>query len=97
MVNVLCYYFIVLSRPLQNIVREAIVIPHHICLPVHPANKKHLYNISTIMDQRRRRCADIVKMLYKCFVFAGQCLSGMKCVSKHKDLQIFVIKLSKYE
>ena len=25
-----------------------------------------------MLDQRRRRCADIVSMLYKCFVFAGQ-------------------------
>ena len=23
------------------------------------------------MDQRRRRCADVLQMLYKCFVFAG--------------------------
>ena len=25
----------------------------------------------TMLDQRRRRWADIVQMLYKCFVFAG--------------------------
>ena len=25
-----------------------------------------------MMDQRRRRWADVVEMLYKCFVFAGQ-------------------------
>ena len=36
-----------------------------------PANAKHLYNICTMLDQRRRRWADIVQILYKCFVFAG--------------------------
>ena len=36
-----------------------------------PANTKHLYNICTKLDQRRRRWADVVQMLYKCFVFAG--------------------------
>ena len=35
------------------------------------ANTKHLYNICTTLDQRRRRWADVVQMLYKCFVFAG--------------------------
>ena len=29
------------------------------------------YNICTMFDQRRGRCADVVQMLYKCFVFAG--------------------------
>ena len=28
------------------------------------------------MDQRRRRWADVVQMLYKCFVFAGMVLSA---------------------
>ena len=32
---------------------------------------KHLYNICTMLDQRRRRWAAVVQMLYKCFVFAG--------------------------
>ena len=36
-----------------------------------PENTKHLYNIFTMLDQRRRRWADVVLMLYKCFVFAG--------------------------
>ena len=36
-----------------------------------PANTKHLCNISTMSDQRRRRWADVVQMLHKCFVFAG--------------------------
>ena len=36
-----------------------------------PANIKHLYNICTMLDQRRRRWADIIQILYKCIVFAG--------------------------
>ena len=39
---------------------------------VNPVNTKHLYNICTTLDQRRRRWADVVQMLYKCFVFAGK-------------------------
>ena len=35
------------------------------------ANAKHLYNICTMLDQRRRRWADVVQMVYKYFVFAG--------------------------
>ena len=35
-----------------------------------PANTKYLYNICTMLDQRRRRWADVVQMLYKCFVLA---------------------------
>ena len=36
-----------------------------------PANTQHLYKICTKLDQRRRRWADVVQMLYSCFVFAG--------------------------
>ena len=36
-----------------------------------PVNTKHLYNICTMLDQRRRRWADVVQMLYKSFVFSG--------------------------
>ena len=36
-----------------------------------PANTKHLYNICTKLNQRRRRWVDVVQMFYKCFVFAG--------------------------
>ena len=49
-----------------------LIIPH---LPSEarfiPTNTKHLYSIYTMSDQRRRRRADIVWVLYKCFVFAG--------------------------
>ena len=38
---------------------------------LYPANTKHLYNICKMLDQRRRRWADVVQVLYKCFVFAG--------------------------
>ena len=36
-----------------------------------PANMKHLYNICTMSDHRRRRVADVVQILDKCFGFAG--------------------------
>ena len=36
-----------------------------------PINTKHLYNICTMLDQRRRRWADVVQLLCKCFVFTG--------------------------
>ena len=36
-----------------------------------PANTKHLYNICTMLDQRRRRWADVVHILYKWSMFAG--------------------------
>ena len=32
---------------------------------------KHLYSICTMLDQRRRCWADVLQMLYKCFVFSG--------------------------
>ena len=37
----------------------------------NPVNTKHLYNICTMLNQRRRRWDDVVQMLYKSFVFAG--------------------------
>ena len=42
-----------------------------------PVNTKHLCNICTMSVQRRRRWADVVRMLYKCFVFAEiPCVCG---------------------
>ena len=38
---------------------------------VIPVNTEHLYNICAMLVRRRRRRADVVQMLYKCFVFAG--------------------------
>ena len=49
---------------------------------INLANTKHLYNIFSTLDQRRIRCADVVQMLYKCFVFAGE----MVIPSKHEML-----------
>ena len=33
-------------------------------------NKKHLYHICTLLDQRRKRWASVVQMVYKCFALA---------------------------
>ena len=38
-----------------------------------PANTKHLHKICTTSAKRLRRWSKIVKMLYKCFVFARHC------------------------
>ena len=43
-------------------------------MAVHTTSRqthKHLYNICTTSARRLRRWADIVQMLYKCFVLAG--------------------------
>ena len=47
------------------------VIKAEVILIMIPANTIHLYYICTMLVQRRRRWADVVQMLYKCFVFAG--------------------------
>ena len=47
--------------------------------PEFPVNTKHLYNICTISGQRRRRWADVVQMLYKCFVFVENGCTKFKC------------------
>ena len=36
-----------------------------------PVNTKHLYNICTVLDQRRSRWGDVVHILYKCSVLSG--------------------------
>ena len=36
-----------------------------------PVNTKHLHNICTTSAQRLRRWADVVQILYECFVFTG--------------------------
>ena len=48
-----------------------IIQKHNDCSGIIPANTKHLNNICTMLDRRRIRCADVVQMLCKCFVFAG--------------------------
>ena len=44
-------------------------IGQSVCLAITPVDTNNLYKICTMLDQRRRRWADIVQMLYKCFVF----------------------------
>ena len=77
------YVYLCRAVPFQHcsthgpVVKEAQVWQRHTppdWLPPYwsiPVNPKHLYNICTMLDQRRRRWADVVQMLYKCFVFAG--------------------------
>ena len=43
----------------------------NICITFIQCWTKQLYNIYTMLDQRRRRWTDVVYMLWKCFVFAG--------------------------
>ena len=38
---------------------------------INPVKAKHLYNFFTMLAQRRRHCADVILMLYKCSVSAG--------------------------
>ena len=52
-----------------------------------------LYNICIMLDQRRRRWADVVQMLYKCFVFAG---TAVTLVCKAKRQYLPNCKVSKY-
>ena len=49
---------------------------------ISPVNTKHLYDICTMLDQRRRRWDDVVQMLYKCFVFAGSLSHDLLCFSR---------------
>ena len=55
------YYHIFYNNPRTE------VIPWLVPFPV---STKHLYNICTMWDLRRRRWADVVQMLYECFAFA---------------------------
>ena len=49
-----------------------------------PVNTKHLYDICTMLDQRR--WSDVVQMSYKCFVFAGiaRCPNSPHTVRNHR-------------
>ena len=59
-----CYMLISLNSRVMRPVSSYLI-------RINPVNAKHLYNIFTMLDQRRRRWSNIVQMLYKCFVFAG--------------------------
>ena len=58
------------------------------------ANTEHLYNICTMLAQRRRRWANVVQMLYKCFAFAGIVSrgTGNKCIWPHNWTWQAVVK-----
>ena len=81
-IDYLCGYFIIFwtASQLCHVTRSVLSshrssfyqrckIDRIIILPI--VNTKHLYNIWTMLDQRGRRLAVVVQMLYKCFVFAG--------------------------
>ena len=71
---------------LQNQKAVSAKVSRYCCLALHgsiPVNTKHLYNICTMLDQRRRRWADIVQMLYKRFVFTGIAVIGTQSPSRH--------------
>ena len=52
-----------------------------------------LYNICIMLDQRRRRWAGVLQMLYKCFVFAG---TAVTMVCKAKRQYLVNCKVSRY-
>ena len=65
-----------------------------VCMAATATPSKHktliLYNIRTKLDQRRRRWADVVQMLYKCFVFAGRRVN-FSLVWRNSDWQMTVL------
>ena len=57
---------------------------HGVFKSPNPVNTKHLYSICTMLDQRRRRWADVVQMVFKGLLFAEK--FGFKwphCLQKH--------------
>ena len=51
--------------------------------PPPPSEHKTLYKICTMLDQRRRRWADVVPMLYKCFVLTGSMVSKIDMLMQY--------------
>ena len=47
---------------------ELIIPQYYFSHNLVPANTKHLYNICTMLVQRRRRWAGVLQMLYKLFI-----------------------------
>ena len=47
----------------------------------YPVNTEHLYNICTMLDQRPRRWADVVKMLYKLILTAWTIEDGLESIA----------------
>ena len=60
-----------------------------------PANTKHLYNICAMLDQRRRRWANIVQMLYTCFVFTGEMLTDLRLSLADHSNNIYYVNVLK--
>ena len=65
------------------------------------ANTKHLHDICAMLDQQRRRWADVVQMLCKGFVFAG--LLALVCwvgtnstLSEIRDVPVCRVKIESY-
>ena len=59
-------------------------------MDMFPANTRLLYNICTMLDQRQRRWADVVQMLYKSFVFVGLFVSK----TMHKYISYYVPRMT---
>ena len=51
------------------------------------SQQTHFYNIYTMLDQRGRRWADVVEMLYKCLVFAG--MDVWNIIKWHMNIYIY--------
>ena len=62
----LAYVSIIFCSPIPGF---ASMLLRYNCTSI-PVNAKHLYNICTVLGQRRRRWADAAQMLYKCFLFS---------------------------
>ena len=65
-------------------------------MPSTRVNKKHLYNICTMSGQRWKRWADVVQMLYKCFVFAWVCKYDSRAGRWDVQFRIMMTKPSLY-
>ena len=48
-----------------------VLLMNNFVVEIYPVNTKHMYIVCAMLDQRRRRWADVVQMLYKYFVLAG--------------------------
>ena len=55
----------------------------------YSANTKYLYTLCTMLEQRRRRWAEVVQLLYKCFAFVGYTFLNLK-----KPFNIYLYSLS---
>ena len=60
----------------------------------NPANSKHLYSICTTTAQRLRRWSNIVQMLNKCFVFAGNATYHISSIAVHTPGVLWICNVS---